>query len=680
MPAFHNPPSPHTYTHARACSSLHHIRLAAHTLAHIQCTALAAQRRFIPQLPTASQDAISHPFLARVRAARHTVSELPAPARFRMHSQLSKLKSGEIRALFIGRLCGDYTPDAQAAPGELFPAAAVAAVERRGRDVAPAAAAAASSSSSSSSAPAARHRTPMSSPAPRRPAPAMHDGMFVHQEGAARPADDRHVANGDEDEDDEFDDAVDMDAGDAEEAPDWLRDDTEVRGSAGRARVGSSASAGGFVNAEDVSEDVDEDEGDGAYAYGASGEDAAYWGAHRSGGAGALAAELLEEQVAAVEGRGLAAHASAAARAASASSSSSSSSAALHAVVGRSSGSTLVQLPAHTRSALGGRDMTAMSSGSGGSTGNSGAGVAGAIAGRRVGRGTGHLSVAPGSKPSATAAVAFVSPAGGAAASGGQHYARSVSPIATPEDSDDVPGDSSRRFHATSSAASASRVPPSRGIHRSKPAARSGPGAPPGARRAEQRGPGVAPSGEATDLGNRRFAGAGRAAPDHAPPSSSSSASATATGSIPTRALPQPVRAMRVPVAAAVSHRPLSRGGAAALATVTPPRQSAGGAVLGSGSSSKSLSVTPGMRRTAGGLGSATASVGRSGFAPDGRTAHLRGSILGEHGPVSHGRRFVAAAGETGTVDVARGRRARSSLEFAGAQAAVSGLRQAAWQ
>jgi hypothetical protein len=632
------------------------------------------------------QEAITHPFLARVRAARHTVSELPAPRRFRMHSQLNKLKSAEVRALFISRLCGDYTPDHDSAPAELFPAAAAAERRRRGEPE--------PSSSSRGS------RAPMSSPAPRRRPPAMQDGMFVKgagQAGAeAGEATAGEVAEEDDDQDDEdeeedeFADAQDMEGG----APEWLTE--EGSGSAGRAVGSSSSGVGGFVNASDAGDEEDEeDEGEGAYAYGGGGGGSsdldggeAYWGASsRDGGAGALAAELLAEQEAMADGHGRAA-AAAAAAAASVSSSSSSSSEALHAVVGRSSGSTLVRLPAHTQSALGAGDSTAISSGDyESSAGRAHPGRGGAIAGRRAGRGSSHLAISAESKPApASEAVAFVSPAGGlgSGVEEGPGYRRSVSPIATPDEDEFGGGSGSasagRRFHG--SAGTSSRP---HGIHRQKPAT----GAPAGsttssgsvagvggrggaggsaAHRAVQRG--IPPaSDEASHLDERLFAAASRTGTRGPLRATGSAASTASSGTaIPTRALPQPSASSSssssasssLAVAGAAGARPLSRGGVATLSSVTPPRQQQQrGAAPGS---AHSLSVTPGSRRSAttGSAGPASSSgAGRasgSGFTPDRGTS------------------------DTSQRSGGRSRRTRSSLEYAGAQAAVTSTRPSARQ
>ncbi|KAA0159947.1 hypothetical protein FNF31_04592 [Cafeteria roenbergensis] len=267
---------------------------------------LARMLVFDPASRISVEEALAHPFLSRVRAARSQVSEPPLPPRFRMHPRLKSLKASEIRRLFVERLCGSYTPDKVLPSGVLFPPPASAALQRRRAPPAPPsshATGAPSSSSSSAPRPGDSGAAGPLSPPPQRAPPRMRDGMFV-AEGAApasgragragpsaagarprrdpyRPAAAAHKddmdgfedEDEDEDEDEEgFEDARGMGdedlrgagAGPAQEAA-WLNDDGTS--SAGPTTAGSGAThpavaAEAFVNAGDDDDDDEDVDGD----------------------------------------------------------------------------------------------------------------------------------------------------------------------------------------------------------------------------------------------------------------------------------------------------------------------------------------------------------------------------------------------------------------------------------
>jgi len=301
--------------------------------------------------------------------------------------------------------------------------------------------------------------------------------------------------------------------------------------------------------------------------------DPGYWTGDSSGQAGELAAELATMSVSG--------------RAGGAPEHSASSSSALHAVVGRTEGTALVRLPSHA---------TAVRPGAAGSAVGAGAGAAppSGVLARRGGR-RANLSVTSGASSAASDADAFVSPAAGGGSSSG--FARGVSPINTPEDVDG--GD-----------VSASLLPRGAAPPRRRPA-----------------------TDAVAAIDDRVFAAARAGASS----SSSSSSSSLAALAAPSRPLPAGSQA-RTRIGSGVSvgsgSRPLSRGGAAALAASTPPRAAmpaAPATASGGPSRSSGLSVTPGSRRGAGAPAAAAAgfSLPRTGSSTRERRARASLDVAG---------------------------------------------------
>jgi hypothetical protein len=94
---------------------------------------------FDPNKRISVDDAIAHPFLARVRSARKGVSELPRPAKFQIRPDLNKLSVAEIRMLFLTDLCGTASdaPPASALPDRAAPPVRSPPADPKGRSVPP---------------------------------------------------------------------------------------------------------------------------------------------------------------------------------------------------------------------------------------------------------------------------------------------------------------------------------------------------------------------------------------------------------------------------------------------------------------------------------------------------------------------------------------------------------------